>query len=74
MVLSPALGEDQPLESQPMAQSLLQQVGPLQQHSLRLPPAPGCVELPQVFHQRVAPAGDEGLLLAMVWQGWGPGS
>ena len=55
-----------------MAQSLLQQVGPLQQHSPRLPPATGCVELPQLFHQRVAPAGDE-VLLAMVWQGWGPG-
>ena len=55
-----------------MAQSLLQQVGPLQQHSPRFPLAPGCVELPQVFHQQVAPAGDE-VLLAMVWQGWGPG-
>ena len=73
MVLSPALGEDQPLEGQAVTQGLLQQVGPLQQHNPRLPPAPGCVELPQLFHQGVAPAGDQGVLLAIVRQGWGPG-
>ena len=70
MILAPALGEDQPLEGQAMTQGLFHHVGPLQQHHPRLTPATGRVQLPQLFHQGIPPAGDQWVALSIVCQWW----